>query len=98
MTSSDRFLAAAILGGRMHVRGIPDWGPWDPTRLEWHTEAEIKPGLVPAAGDGMVRTNAELETITQAPARPSPTRFVWIHESLVSEVRQLWEQMAAELR
>ena len=98
MTSSDRFFPAAILGGRMHVRGIPDWGPWDPTRLEWHTEGEIDPGLVPAAGDRKVRTPAELEAIMQAPARPTPTQFVWVHESLVDEVRQLWKQMAAELR
>jgi len=29
MTSSDRFFAVAILGGRVRVCGIPDWGPWD---------------------------------------------------------------------
>jgi hypothetical protein len=69
---SDRFFAAAILGGRTHVRGIPDWDLWDPTRLEWQTEAEINPGLVSAAGDMIVRTNTELETIMQAPAHPLP--------------------------
>ena len=69
----------------------------DPTRHEWHTEREIDPGLVLATEDRKVRTPAELETIMQEPIHPTPTRFVWIHESLVDEVRQLWEQMAAGL-
>jgi hypothetical protein len=24
----DRFFHATLLGGFLHVRGIPDWGPW----------------------------------------------------------------------
>ena len=28
MAPADRFFAATILGGRLHIRGIPDWGPW----------------------------------------------------------------------
>ncbi len=31
------------------------------------------------------------------PRGVSPTREVWIHESLVDDPRRLWEQMVADL-
>ncbi len=98
MTPSDRFFAATILGGRLHVRGIHDRGPWDPARLEWATEVEIDPCLVVAAGDRKIRTREELEAIVRAPTDPAPERFIWIRESLVDEARRLWEQTVADLR
>jgi len=42
VTPSDRYFPATILGGRLHVRGIPDWGPWDPARLEWEPEEYVE--------------------------------------------------------
>jgi len=41
VTPSDRFFPATILGGRFHVRGLPDWGSWDPARFEWGDEAFV---------------------------------------------------------
>jgi hypothetical protein len=37
-------------------------------------------------------------TVMKKPMGPSPTRHVWLHESLVDDARRLWEQMVAELR
>jgi hypothetical protein len=42
------------------------------------------------------RTREELEAIMKEPKR-APSREVWMHESLQDEVRQLWEQMVADL-
>ncbi len=33
--ASDRFFLAAVLGGRLHPDGIPEWGSWDSSRLHW---------------------------------------------------------------
>ena len=97
MTSSDRFFATAISAAKcicgtsqIRDRGIP-------SGLNGTQRAEIDPGLVPAAGDRKIRTPTELEAIMRAPTGLSLTRLIWIHESLVDEVRQLWNLMAAEL-
>ena len=43
------------------------------------------------------RTREELEAVMKEPRGVSPTREVWMHESLVDEARRLWEQMVTEL-
>jgi hypothetical protein len=43
------------------------------------------------AGDQKVRTLDELEVAIKEPMKVSPTRIVWIHESLEDEARRLWE-------
>ena len=92
MDQSDRFFSATVLGGRLHVDGVPERGPWDSTRLDRFTEEYITPGLVTVAGDRIVRTLAELEEVLNAPRRQAPTRRVWIHERLEDEARRLWEK------
>ena len=92
VTLSARFFAAAVVAGRLHVRGVPDWGPWDSTKLEWAAELEIDPYLVVEAGDRKVRTLEELREIINATMAEAGTRFVWIHHSLGDEVQRLWEK------
>jgi hypothetical protein len=91
----NRFFAALVLAGRLHVRGIRDRDPWDPSRLEWATELEIDPNLVVAAGDRKIGTRDELEKVLREPPEVAHSQFVWIHESLVDEVRRVWERMTA---
>jgi hypothetical protein len=92
-----RYFPATILGGRLHVRGIPDRGPWNPTKLEWADEAFVDILLSTRQADRKVQTREELEAVMKEPKR-APTREVWVHESLVDDARRLWEQMAAELQ
>ncbi len=92
VTLAVRFFAAAVVAGRLHVRGIPEWGPWDSTKLEWAAELEIDPCLVVESGDRKVRTLEELREIINATMAEAATRFVWIHQSLGDEVHRLWEK------
>ena len=39
--ASDRFFAATILGGRLHVDGVPERGPWEASRLHWWPEDHL---------------------------------------------------------
>ncbi len=96
VASSDRYFPATILVGHLHVRGIPDRGPWNPARLEWDDEAFVDILLSTRQADRKVRTREELEAIMTEPKRV-PSREVWMHESLVDDARQLWEQMVADL-
>jgi hypothetical protein len=98
VTPPDRYFPATIMGGHLHVRGIPDRGPWDPARLEWEGEAFVDMILSPITGDRKIRTPEELEAVMKEPLGSAFTRYVWLHESLVYDARRLWEQMVAELR
>lgn len=79
------------MAGRLHVLGLPQGGPWDPSRLEWREEPELDTLVNPRAGDRKVTTREELEAIVQATRTP-PTRFLWIHERLVKEAHRLWDR------
>jgi len=83
--SPDRFFPATVLGGHLHVRGIPDWGPWDSSRFEWGDEEFVYMLLSKNLGDRKARTSEELEVIMNEPMNVSPTREVWMHESLQDE-------------
>jgi hypothetical protein len=98
VTPPDRFFPATILGVHLHVRGIPDWGPWDPARLEWQDETFVDMILSEITGDRKIRTPEELEAVMKEPMGPAPTRYLWMHESLVDEAHRLRKKMAAELR
>jgi hypothetical protein len=49
-------------------------------------------------GDRKVRTRERLEAVMKEPRGAAPTRYVWMHESLVNEARRLWEMMTANLK
>ncbi len=92
MASPDRYFPATIMGGHLHVRGIPDWGPWNPARLDWADEEFVDMLLSKDPGHRKARTREELEAVMTEPKRV-PSREVWMHKSLVDEARRLWEQM-----
>jgi hypothetical protein len=96
VTPSDRYFPATILGGHLHVRGLPDWGPWNPAKLEWADEeyVDLFVGVDPIYRKA--RTREELKAVMREPRNVSPTREVWMHESLQDEARRLWEQMVAD--
>jgi hypothetical protein len=96
VTPSDRYFPATILGGRLHIRGLPDWGSWNPSRLEWDDEAFVDMLLSKDQADRKARTREDLEAVMKEPKR-APIREVWMHEILVDEARRLWEQMVADL-
>jgi len=88
--ASDRFFAATITSGWLHILGLPQGGPWNREQLEWREEPELDILVNPRAGDRKVVTREALEAIVQAPAEATLTRFLWIHESLLEEAWRLW--------
>jgi hypothetical protein len=90
MSPSDRFFSATVLGGRLHVQSIPVWGPRNSNRMDRFPQNQIV--IVPEVGDRMIRTREELETIRREPTGATPTRNIWIHESLEDEARRAWEE------
>jgi hypothetical protein len=87
----DQFLAATILAGRLHVRGIPPWGPWDKARLEYRSERDIEATLDDARGDRKIRTAEELSAVMKTHANSTLSPVIWIHANLEDEVRRVWE-------
>jgi hypothetical protein len=91
----DRFFLATVLGGRLHPNGIPEWGPWEGSRLHWWPEDRLEL-ILTTTRERKVRTAEELEAAIKEPMTVAPTRDIWIHESLEDEARRLWE-MSADL-
>ena len=92
----DRFFPTALLGGFLHVRGIPDWGPWN-DGIEYTHESFVDAILRPGTGDRKVRIPEEWQAALAEPRGPAPSRTLWLHASLLEEARRLWEMMSAEL-
>jgi len=91
MTSPARYFPATVKGGRLHVTGVPEWGPWDSTRLDWWAKGHLDPILRGGAYGEKVRTLEELEAALTAPMKVAPTWRIWVHESLEGDARCLWE-------
>ncbi len=85
-----RFFSATILGGRLHPDGVPDWGPWESSRLHWWPEDHLDL-ILSTTRERKVRSTEELEAAMKQPMKVAPTRNVWIHESLEDETRRRWE-------
>ena len=47
---SDRFFPVTLLGGFLHVRGIPDCGPWNDGGIEYTHESFVD--AIPRRGTG----------------------------------------------
>ncbi len=95
---SARYFPATVMGGRLHVTGVPEWGPWDSARLDWWPEDQLD-FILPGGRYGeKVRTLEELEAALQAPMKAAPTRRVWIQESLEDDTQRLWERMRESLK
>ena len=80
-----RYFLCTILGGRLLPKGIPQWGPWDSSRLHWWTEDHLT-----LLRDRKVRTEEELEVVMKEPTGVAPAQTVWIHKGLEDEARRLW--------
>jgi len=77
----DRFFPTTLLGGFLHVRGIPDWGPWNDGGIEYTHESFVDAILRPGTGDRMVRTPEELQAALAEPRGAAPSRTIWLHAS-----------------
>ncbi len=66
-------------------------GPWDSSRFDWWREDELDLILTHGSYGEKVCTPEELEAAVKAPTGATPTRRVWIHESLKGDARRLWE-------
>ncbi len=94
MAQSARYFPATVMGGRLHVTGVAEGGPWDSTRPDWWPEDELDLILARREYGEKVRTLEELEAALTAPMKVAPTRQVWIHESLEGDARRSWEGRA----
>jgi len=77
----DRLFPTTLLGGFLHIRGIPDWGPWNDGRIEYTDESFVDAILRPETGDRKVRTCEELQAPLAEPRSPAPSRTIWLHAS-----------------
>src|ERR1700730_17308245 len=64
--------------------------PWESSLLHWWPEDHLD-FVLSTIRERKVRTAAELEAAVKEPMNVSPTRNIWIHESMEDETRRIWE-------
>ena len=91
----DRFFAATLDAGGLHVRGLGAAEPWDRSRLEYSDAADVDLVMGGGLGDRKIDTPEELRAVLGRENAPNATpRKVWIHERYLDEVRRYHEQRA----
>jgi hypothetical protein len=86
---ASEFFSARIDSNKLHVLGPSAQSWWDPRRFNWWAKADVRAMLNPRAGDRFVTTHEELRAALLEPVGRCGPRLVWVHESLVDEVKRL---------
>jgi hypothetical protein len=87
-----RYFKATALAGNLHLNDLGDWDLWQPSRLDYRDEAEVRWLLrASAVGRRIVRTVAELATAVEDSAS-SRSIYLYIHETLLEDARCRWEE------
>ena len=84
---SERFFRATAVAGEMHLIDLPDWEPWEPSRIQYRDETEVE-WLVRAGGDKrrVIRTVAQLDAAIEE-SKPAQSIYLYVHECLLDEAR-----------
>lgn len=90
---AERFFRATALAGELHLIDFHDWDDWEPDKVRYRDEAEVRWLMRTGAGERrIVRTTAELEAALEESASPHGI-YLYVSESLVDEVRRRWQEM-----
>jgi len=94
----DRFFFGAALGGRLRLRDIQDWGYWNPKGLVYWDESHIDSVPRLALIGRKIWSAPELDDAIAASLDLPGIQALWIHESLVPDVRQRWKAARRAVR
>lgn len=87
-----RFFFAAAVWGKLRLRDIPDWGPWNPHRVAYWDEIYLDAVSHLAVTGRKVRTAADLAAALAASREVPGIRTMWIVEDLLDDARRWWEE------
>jgi hypothetical protein len=88
---TDPFFGVIFLAGRIHVRGIPVWGPWNRAKMQFSDESAVDPKRP------TIRTHSELLAALKESSTKGTTTTAWIHRRLEAVVHRLWTKQTAHL-
>jgi len=90
---ADRFFRALAVDRDLHFSDLNDWESWDPTRIMYRNDAEVRWLMrTRAAARRIIRTVVELGTAIDESA-DSRIISLYVGESLLHEARSRWESM-----
>jgi hypothetical protein len=81
--SPDHFFTTPLIGGRLDIDGISEWGSWA-GEFEWAPGPGLDAVLLSVAGDREVRTPEEPSAGFRV-TDMAPPRCLWVHEQLLRE-------------
>jgi hypothetical protein len=92
---TDWFFSVTFAGEYVHVWGIPAWGPWSDTGVQFRDEPalDLSLRLAPPDRERKIKTRSQLDAAVQEFLdAPTPrTLTLWVPERLMDHVRSLWE-------
>lgn len=90
---AERFFRARARVGDLHFVDLNDWEPWEPSRIAYRNEAEVR-WLMRARSTTrrIIRTAVELGAAIDDSA-DSRSIYLYVQESLLDEARSRWESM-----
>jgi hypothetical protein len=87
----ERFFRVTTLAGALHFVDLHDWDTWEPSRIAYRDEAEVRWLVRAGAGERrIIRTAAELGAAIDDSASPRSI-YLYVHESVLDEARSRWE-------
>lgn len=78
------------MGGKIYPEGVGDRGAWIPKRLVYYPKSVVRIMSEPHFHDALVTDARDLLRIVRDSSLPAVK--IWIHESLESVARELWEE------
>jgi hypothetical protein len=88
---AERYFSATVLGGRLYIQGVSDYGPWNP-RIAFYPEevADTLTSIYPT--DRKIHSEEELREAVRASETEFGARTVRAPESLLDVTRKVWEE------
>ncbi len=90
LTMGGKLFAATVFRGKLHIRGIAAWAPWDSTRFVYMDESALDLWLMGPTEERKVKNLSDLESEVTKSLDAERPRTLWIHESLETEVPKFW--------
>lgn len=91
ITTAGQYFCATVFQGKLHLRGIAAWAPWEPERFLYMDEHALDLRLIAYPDERKVQTRPNLEAeVAKSVGAPDRLRTLWIHNALERDAREFW--------
>ena len=86
------------MAGRLHLSDLPDFDPWELSRITYTDEGEVDLILPRMVLIRKVRTVEELDEALRDSEEAAGSMGLYVRENLLEETKTRWEQARGDVR